>query len=119
MGNIGNMDILTLDDIKKVVEKKVGHPVKWVDSVDSSGNLDFKALVPSDSEVETITYIEDIGFKTAPSEKQPIHTILHGFEIIDGGVIVMGALNGILVIDGKTVTQADLVSAGIKVGFPD
>jgi hypothetical protein len=112
-----SLNFIALDQIKEIVEKKVGYSVKWINSEPLNGALinrnGFHALVPATIQVNSMKFDHEEGFILDFDDRSTLtHVILWNTEVFSAngvwGINRRGALNGGLVIDDKTVTEEDL-----------
>jgi hypothetical protein len=112
-----SVNFISLDQIREIVETKVGHKFKWLNSEPDNGALlnkkGFHALVNARAEVRSMKYNEERGFSIqAENGIFAAHVVLWNMEVFSAngvwGIDRKGALNGVLVINDKTVTEEDL-----------
>lgn len=116
-----NIDV-SLESVKKLIEKKTGKEVQIVSSKDKGNNIpnerDFVVFLNNNIEVSSLkleikpdgdcifSILDKNGIQI---EWSNIHTILWDFELEEGNFLSLeGARNGILVIDNKCLNEEDV-----------
>lgn len=95
------MEIIELDSIKNYVNDKYGVNSKWSNVyVDNFGNVD---LLHS-GQIPRIEFTEEDGFIS----EDTYEVMLFSDDFTDGGISVEGALNGVLVVRGNCLSEADI-----------
>jgi hypothetical protein len=104
------IESVSMETLKKFIQIKLGNDVKLIKVTDSQ--IDFNVIVDAGVEFASLNYDVENGLEAIDTngnnQSSAVHCLLFNEDLVGGRLLLEGAKNDVLVVDGELPDTKDI-----------